>query len=274
MILLFLIGVLLFSCSENSNNEEVNFTGNVLLQTQEEINAFGENQYQRIIGELVIRPGYGTDNIVDLSPLGSINTIDGSLSISGCSGLQNVEMNVVESGILFIKNMNSKNINFPFFKRTTSDFLIISDNKILETINFENLESTGSELRIVNNSRIENLNGFQSLVSLGSNFDSGLQISENPMLINLSGLSNINSDIGLLEINKNGNLTSLNGLENINYGAIIIFLNENLVDFCAISNSVINGNIDGEMFIDGQTYQVVENGINPTVENLINGNCN
>lgn len=114
IIIFILLSTVLLSCSDNGGSEEVNFTGDVLLQTQEQINSFGENQYQRIIGELVIRPEFGGDNIIDLSPLNSIKVVDESLVISGCSQLEDIELNIEESGTLFISDMNSRNINFPF----------------------------------------------------------------------------------------------------------------------------------------------------------------
>jgi hypothetical protein len=273
MTLLFLMGILLFSCSENSSNEEINFIGNVLLQTQEEINAFGENQYQKIVGELAIRPEFGIDNIVDLSPLESINIVEGLIVISGCTELQNVEMNVVESGTLFISNTSCKNINFPHFKRTTSDFISIGNNEILENINLVKLESTGSELRIFNNGRIKNLNGFQSLKSLGSNFGSGIYISSNPMLLDVNGLINVNSNIGVLRIVNNDMISSLDGLENIRFGIVDIVLNDNLSDFCAIKDAVINGNIDGDSFDANGIYTIAENAFNPSVADMTNNNC-
>ncbi|WP_341216520.1 hypothetical protein [uncultured Wocania sp.] len=259
-----------FNCSneDNPNNDGI-FLGDIILRTQEDINDFGSYQYKKISGDLTIITDGVIDNIIDLSPLNSISRVDNLLAIYNCSQLESIEFKMTEVGILTIINTKSKRINFPSLKEITSDFLIISDNSLLETISFNQLTSTGSELRIINNPKIENLDGFQSLTHLGSNFGSGLQIRDNPMLLNLSGLNNVNSEVVLLEIVNNYGLSSLNGINNIYFENIRILSNDNLTNFCAIKNTIEpEVNIDG-----GQEYYVIDNKYNPTAEELINGNC-
>jgi hypothetical protein len=268
---IFIISILIFiflNCSSETNSEKI-FLGDIFLRTQDEIDDFGSYQYQRVNGNITIITDGIIDNIMDLSPLKSISKVDNILSIRNCSQLENIELSMTEVGILTISNTKSKTINFPLLKAVTSDFLIISDNELLETINFNQLTSTGSELRILNNIKIIDLNGFQSLTNLGSNFGSGLQIRNNSMLVSLSGLRNINSEIELLEVVDNDKLNSLDGINGIKFNDIRILSNDNLTDFCAIKNAIEpEVNTDG-----GQKYWVAENKYNPTAIEITNGQC-
>lgn len=93
------------------------------------------------------------------------------------------------------------------------------------------------------------------------------------MLLNVTGLINVNSNIGLLQMENNDMIISLDGLDNMRFGIIEIILNDNLSDFCAIRDAVANGNIDGDSFDGNGIYSIGENAYNPSVTDMINNNC-
>jgi len=99
--------------------------------------------------------------------------------------------------------------------------------------------------------------------------------SGNSNITNLEGLETITSIDGSLFIGENPGLTTLSGLENLNFvgnnieigndGGPALYPNPNLSDFCALTNLFISGTYRSVWFV-GNAY-------NPTVQNMIDGNC-
>lgn len=281
LLIIFLIGTQIFSCSSSDNNdsnEESIFFGDIELRTQEEINDFGANNYIRIAGSLTIDTSIqSNDNVIDLTPLNSIEIVDSSLNIFRLSNIVDLNLNVKEVGGLAIEVENAENINFPALIRTNSDFLNIRNCSELSSINFPSLISIKAELFIINNPKIQNLDGFSTLNSIGleSPFQNRIGIQSNNLLSSLNGLINVSSEIEFLNIETNESLQNLNGLNNLLLKDVEIFLNPNLNDFCAISEFISNGmTYDGDSYTDGTGYLgIFDNLYNPSLQNFIDGNC-
>ena len=256
--ILILLVLLTFGCSDSDSNSNAIFTGDVLLETQEQINEFGKNNYQIIKGQLNIIPS-SPDNIIDLSPLNSITQIDKLVSITS-SQLEIVELNTIEVGGLIIYG-ECKSINFPNLIEITGG-LEFFFNDLLETINFPKLNSVATHLSI-RSGKIQNLDGFRSLTHLG--FE--LVIFDNPMLSSLAGLVNINSEVERLRIGNNDNLSSLDGVDNIKFRGTHILNNNNLTDLCAIQNNIASA------FFRAEQYWIERNGYNPTFQEMLDSNC-
>lgn len=72
----------------------------------------------------------------------------------------------------------------------------------------------------------------------------------------------------LLSIAESSAITNLDFLSNLDTvdDTLIIALNPNLIDFCGLNNAVDQNGITG-------TYTVVDNAYNPTLQDLVDGNC-
>ena len=84
----------------------------------------------------------------------------------------------------------------------------------------------------------------------------------------MTGLENLTSVGGQFLITGHDQLASLNGLENLNSVGGMIQIRQNfslLRDFCALQNLFANGSYN--------QVDISNNPFNPTVQNIIDGNC-
>ncbi len=117
---------------------------------------------------------------------------------------------------------------------------------------------------------IIDLEGLNNLSYIGNGYsDQGISINYNTSLENLSGINNLTGINGDLEIRGNPFLASLTGLESLTQieNAIEIYDNALLSDFCSLTSFFINNSFNGN-------YGVENNLINPTIQDIIDGNCN
>ncbi|NQY05275.1 MAG: hypothetical protein HRT68_03465 [Flavobacteriaceae bacterium] len=216
------------------------------------------------------------DVLNSISALSNLNSIESSIVIRNCpsltslSGLegctslvQNLEINNNNS-LIDVSALNSVN--------SIGGSLIIHSNPLIENIpNFYGLTSL-DQLKITNNQSLINLNGLNDL----SHVEFGVLINFNESLTSIESLNNLNSINGILYIGSNNSLSSLSGLESLALltNAYIGVLysdtsmsvpNNNLSDFCALTNLFTNGTY-GDVYIDNNAY-------NPTVQDIIDGNC-
>ncbi|MGV6832732.1 MAG: hypothetical protein ACWA5P_14365 [bacterium] len=249
--------VLINSCSidntvtedPNANCDNGTYVGEVRLLTQEEVNTFGENCYTKIDGTLFIGgdASQPTD-ITDLSPLSSLTEIftTGTTTIAKIWVGHNP----------MLPNLNGlQNI-------TKADGIVISTNNLLVDLSglegLEQLDGDGSiqDIIIYRNENLQSLNGLDNIEFIGSANSFGTA------LINIQGNNSLN------------NLDALQNLQNV-YGNIYIGFtnqsgvvtdgNSSLTDYCGLSNVLANG-VYETVIIDNNAY-------NPTVQDIIDGNC-
>lgn len=290
-ILIFsMILLTLFSCS--SNNDDVNSTDDevivepienifdydLVLTNQLEVDLFGEENYTRINGEVIID---GTDvvnnRITNLSPLNSINSIGGSLTVKhtdivDLDGLENVSSPVDVLNIQYndeLTNVASLGSIIEF-----NSIYIEGNDKLQNLVGLEEAEEL-NYLTIASNADLRSLQGLENLSSI----DGMLSLRSNHVLSDISSLSNLESadriflghtrvntlsglsgllQVRSLEITNNQDLTNLTGLENvINLERFDIRNNPSLTSFegfplniSTIDNLLISNNSNLENLSD------------------------
>ncbi|MEX0997628.1 MAG: hypothetical protein WDZ45_11305 [Flavobacteriaceae bacterium] len=224
------------------------FDGDVLLQSQQEINNFGAQNYCEITGNLIIGRPFGNNtptDIVDLTPLSSLNTIGGNLLRI------NYNSNLTSLGT-GLSNLISFGSGFN---------LDIKNNQSLNNLSgFGNISVYA--LNIFNNDALVSLAGAENITM------NSLKVDFNSSLSSFTGINSNISSLEMIGINDNDNLPSLAGLENINsIGSIFEVINNNiLADYCALNNAFIGGS-------NLPIYDVFGNAYNPTEQDLVNGDC-
>jgi len=138
--------------------EEDVFHGDVILTTQEEINAFGANNYKIIDGNFTIDEDQAIHNIVFSDKLSTITTIN---------------------GVFTIKNMFNW-LDVPGFENITSvGGIVISDNwGILDIHSLLNITTITGSITITNNGDLGSLCGIRPLLQSG-NFTGTYTVSGN-----------------------------------------------------------------------------------------------
>lgn len=207
-----------------------------------ELRSFFEDGYNVIDGNVELN---------NIDSLGSLLTLSNVRKITGYFMIKNNYNIDSFNGLIKLKTIG---VSF-IIHRNRGDFTN------LEGLN--NLESVSDGLIISENSGLTSLVGLNSLHSTSS----GIVIEHNDGLINLGGLSELNSVANLLIIN-NHNLKNLDGLNNIQSisNNLTIFDNPNLIDFCSIRNVLAINGVDGAISFHSNLF-------NPTVEDIIAGNC-
>lgn len=177
------------------------------------------------------------ENLIDLDGLQNLTRVYGELccaasesfTISGNARLENID---ALSGVTTIGNN-----------------LAITDNPVLQNVDgFSALTRINTTLRIINNASLTDLDGFSSLTYIGDNSVNeypSLQISDNPSLNSVAGLSGVPGLPSDLHILNNDALTSLDGLNNIvgSIGSLRVVGNASLANIDALSSitSVADG---------------------------------
>ncbi len=182
------------------------FVGNVVFEEQTDIDAW-PSCYTTIDGNLVITNN-GPNTVTDLSPIGGITLVTGSVNINS--------LNLTSLQGLGLEMINSN------FSITNNDFLV----------NLEGLESLTSvgTLFISNNDNMETIDGLEGLTTAGS-----IDIEDMPSLTNVDGLINLTQAFSI-DIQFNDALTNVDGLANIMSldNLLSITFNPQLTDCCGV----------------------------------------
>ena len=164
-ILIGIIKVANGAISKNSNLtinindiDETIYHGDVVLTTQEEIDAFGANNYVTIDGNFTIDEDQTIHNIVFTDALASITTIN---------------------GVFTIQNMFNW-LDVPGFENINSvGGIVISDNwGILDIHSLLNITTNSGSITITNNADLGSLCGIRPLL-LSGNFSGSYNVSGN-----------------------------------------------------------------------------------------------
>ena len=275
LLLLLLVNAIL-SCSDDSPLEksENTFIGDVNLLTQAEVEAFGQNNYTEIIGDLIIGD---EDFLTDINSLESLSSLEevGDLYISvddlaSLNGLNNLS---VINGNFYIRSISINMENFSGLNNLTE---INGDFKIVRSLfkdltGLENLDIISGDLDITSGYAFTSFLGFQ-LSTIGGDF----KIINCDLLTDLTGVETLTALNGNLYIQENDDLTSLIGLQNLLETQDVVIggqsllgdwdaPNEALSDFCDLINLFTNGTF-GEVTILNNLY-------NPTSNDIVNNNC-
>ncbi|TCK68768.1 leucine rich repeat (LRR) protein [Winogradskyella wandonensis] len=260
------------------------FNGDVTLRTQEEVDFFGNFDYNQINGNLLLGETINNQvsNINNLAPLSSINSVTGFLTIRqteliNLQGLENIT--VLNVGLSLFNNDSLSSLNGLNNLTTIGGQFNLRNNNSLNSL------ETLSSLQNISSFTLENSPNITSLEGLNqvTNYD-WFRISNNDGLTDLSALINV-TEIGALFIAGNDSLESLNGLDNVieNIGMFIgrdldfdIFVdlgNSVLTDFCALQNLFVNGNFVSIQTSPFNGIHISNNQYNPSIQDIIDGNC-
>ncbi|WP_298555448.1 hypothetical protein [uncultured Algibacter sp.] len=263
------------TCSENSDV----YVGNIVLASQEELDAFGALGYAKIEGKISIvrnspiyNPNYNgvnvSDDITSLASLKNLVEVTGDFDINGNSGLTSLAglENLTTIGNRFYISYNetlSSLVGLEKLSVVEVSFLIRDNNALMNLMGLENV-ITLNALNLRNNSALVSLEGldFNNLILKTLSIDNNdaltnlssladlsqldyLSILDNDALISLIGLENLNSIRGNLTFSSNKALFSLTGLENLNSigGDLYFSRNDALTNLNGLENLVSIGGI-------------------------------
>lgn len=212
-----------------------------------------------------------SNTLTDLSGLSSLQEITGlSPTEDSFGGRFSIVDNQQLSSFVGLENLTSLGQN------SSSNFIVEFSGSGFESLEgLQNISTIKGQAILFNLSQITTLEGLNSLQSVGS-----LRISANINLLNLDGLNSLQSIKGSLTFGSNPNLLNIDGLSNVievqNFiKTIDIFPcigcspvptgNGSLTDFCGFENLFTNGAY--------QSVEIVDNAYNPTVQDIIDGNC-
>ncbi|MBC7774791.1 MAG: hypothetical protein H7246_05070, partial [Phycisphaerae bacterium] len=155
--------------------------------------------------------------LADISALGGVNAwggcglwIDQNAALPNLHGLEN--MSSLDKGELLVaRNPALEDMTALSDIRKVGSFVYIWQNASLKTLGGLNeLDSIGERLTIDDNASLTSLNGLRKL-----KFVPDIYITNNPKLIELNGLDQLNKIGGSLKISRNDELIHLHGLENL-----------------------------------------------------------
>lgn len=257
------------------------------MTTQAEVDAFGSNNYTHIYGNVRL-----LDQVTDLSPLSSIIEVHGQLVIGeitnllDLNGLNNLalvrDLHIRDNLVLtnlddlesltiltghFLLSSNNKLTNIEGLGNVVSieGYIWIRHNNTLPNINgLENITSVNDILYIESNPLLENIHGLSNLETINGN----LRIYYNDILANLNGLSALTIVDGYFHFEGSDAITNLDPLSNlVNVSGYMSFKeNPQLVDFCGVTPLLTGDGLGG-------SFGAINNGYNPTKQDIINGNC-
>ncbi|MBU2920313.1 hypothetical protein KO504_03095 [Winogradskyella psychrotolerans] len=174
---LFLI---LYNCSvEDNSNDLHSYSGDVYLTSQQEINEFSTNQYEKILGSLTI-----SDTASDLTALSDLKIIDGYLRITSCNNIES------------LNGLNN-------LRRVTQTIWIEENSSLTDISALNNINSNCNSLEIYDNDLLTSLEGLNNV-----RFESFIIILENYSLTDFCAISNsingtFSEDSGNYQVNYN-----------------------------------------------------------------------
>jgi len=269
VIIVSLLSVILFSCSKNDTKKSYPtkvYTGDQTLTTQNDLDAFAANHYTEITGSLTIGQSGGTNDIISLEQLESIQkvktlTISYLKSLTSLKGLDNLE-SVSYLRISYNDKLNSLQGlgSLVTIGSASSGGLTVQSNGSLTSFDgLNNLETVQGTLNVYGCNKLTSLNGLEKLKSLSSS----LELTSCP-LGNLDPLSNLISIGGALSLSQL-DIMNLDGLSNLtSVDRVLISGNTKLSDFCGIKQA-LSGSLSA--------YTVQNNLYNPTQQDISSGSC-
>lgn len=191
------------------------FFGDVTLTNQNEVNAFGANNYTTIRGSI-----YLSGSITDLTPLNSVVIIGNGFEIKNTqltnfNGLENLEIIGNEFTHSFRVENNQSLTNFFGLKKlkiVNGDFYILNNDALVNLIGLDDFTTSANfEFRIDGCNNITSINGLEKMQAvLGS-----IMLKDNPLLSDLRAWSNLATVSERIRIINNPSLQKLDGLEKI-----------------------------------------------------------
>ncbi|MCW5519539.1 hypothetical protein J1N09_06795 [Aureitalea sp. L0-47] len=239
------------------NDKIKNLGGLINIPSMKVLN--GDNPY------LSVSDNPELEDIDGLTNLGFPNrgniTINMNPLITNINGLSGISATI--DALLIWSNDNLIDLSGISNLQTAQEGISLIDNPSLQSLDgLQNVTDTGSYFELFGNS-LNNLSPLNNLTSVGGEF----YIRSEQSLTDLSGLENLSS-VGRLHIQNMIYLTNLDALNNLVsiQSDLEIITCDSLTDFCGLQSLVDQNGIGGQ-------YIVYGNGYNPTLQDLIDGNC-
>lgn len=232
------------------------------------------------------------DSLKEVNALSSLRKIGDILQIGNNPQLINIDgfsnLNIVRGSIIIFSNHSLTSIGDAFENLESAlnisisqtmfesidgfnslsncDNIDLNHNDQLESISGFNSLQSGKNLSISLNENLQSINAFSSLTSVDEfmlvqpGTISSPVISINAFL-NLTTIVNVLGIRGLAntDINFISNVQTVGNNLNINY-------NENLSDLCGLNALISNNGLGGGFYVSNNLY-------NPSIQDILNGNC-
>ncbi|MDC6350486.1 fibronectin type III domain-containing protein [Zeaxanthinibacter sp. PT1] len=261
--------------------EQVAFEGDVVLQTQDEVNVFGMSGYTTITGNLFIGYDWGTESSIrDLGPLSDLRQIGGDLIISNNTSLKNFEglgkLRSVQGSMVLRWNHQLSDLTALSALTELGSLIINRNNSLAHLDGLESLLRIQDRFYLDGTSLVQ-VNALSGITYIGGD----IHIGFNAALVSIEGLQGITEIYGNLTLEANTQLVSLQGLQNVTKiaGNLVTYQLDQLTDFKALASlSELNGeirvswnqnlkNLDGLQGLSALS-RPIEIGNNPGLENL------
>lgn len=237
--------------------------GDVTLNSQADVDAFGAMKCKEIVGALNVIDTMGLDPICDLTPLKGIKEVGSSMTInSDCltdlSGLEKLK-SIGELGPFGFVGVNGANltdiealrklsvvtgsVNIIDCDELTSVTEAFSRITTIESGKFANPLTSVFVLNINDNELLRDLSAFSGMEYI----EGGLRILSNASILDLDDLSGLNSVGDDIFIVENAALQNVNELSNISTISddLFVFNNTSLSECCGLYNLLSPGGVGG-----------------------------
>jgi hypothetical protein len=216
--------------------------GDVHIQGTDIVNLSGLSELESIDGDLGINY---TSALISLEGLEGLTAIGGDLRVTNNDGLETLaglEGLTSVGGTVDIL-LDPALVSLEGLASLTSvggEFIIEDDDALTSLAGLEKLGTVGAQTFIEENDALTSLVGLGALTSTG-----GLQIFLNPVLPSLAGLGSLTTDTSLLLVAGNASLVSLAGLEKLTTvgGKLTIGANPSLTSLEALENLAFIGGV-------------------------------
>lgn len=218
------------------------YEGDVILESQQEVDDFGNQGYigitgSLLIGDTTVTGPWDASDISNLTPLSNLETIGSTFTIFFNPSLTSLEG---------LSNLTS----------IGGDLHVRFNDGLLHMDDLASLTQIEGELILNSNDAMTNLDGLSNLISLGG----GIHILNNDLLTNIQGLSNLTVINGDIEINYNIALTSFAGFQSLTIVQGNFYINgSSLNNLSALDNLET---IEGDLRIERLNSLEVLNGFN------------
>ncbi|WP_457617044.1 IPT/TIG domain-containing protein [Lutibacter sp.] len=244
------------------------FQGDITLSTQQEVEDFGLNNYTEISGDLVIEGlGIASSEVVSLEALHLLTRVEGSIYIYDNNALQTLAglNNITEVVGIIQVSRNEELLHLNDFENLVSlgGFQISNCFKVTNLNFLENINTLTGSLTIIGSDALVDYSGLRNITEIGG--DLNLQHNN---FSNIGMFSNLTSVGGMINLYSNNALNNLDGFGNLTYvgNKVWITFNATLTSYCGFNTLVIGNGYNN-------TFHITDNAYNPTLQDIIDGNC-
>ncbi|MET0465038.1 MAG: astroprincin family protein [Chitinophagaceae bacterium] len=243
------------------------------------VNLDGFNSLESVNGDLTISNNGSNGSAVKMI---SINGFNKLASLPYSLNLETAAGNTYTGPLTQIKGFKTL--------KTLGSMLNIGGLNLTDISGFSMLESIGQDFRIIK-TKLTNVNGFSKLKSIGLSESRIIYVQDNPALTDFKGFASLTSVSGIYIV-RNDALTSIDGFNGVTSmtGGITLIQNKVITNLNGLTNLTGNTNginINGNELLKNlcgltkiangggtiSNYTVINNGYNPTLQNLRTGNC-